>query len=46
MRPGGACVWQAFLEYRDDILNYLDILGISLTKTKQTGYVLVRAVQK
>jgi hypothetical protein len=26
-------------------LNYIDILGISLTKTKQIGYVLVRVVQ-
>jgi hypothetical protein len=38
-------VWQAFLEYRDDILNYLGIRSVSLTKTKQRGYVLVRAVQ-
>jgi hypothetical protein len=38
-------VWRAFLEYRDDILNYIGILGISLTKTKQEGYVLVRVVQ-
>jgi hypothetical protein len=38
-------VWQAFLEYRDDILNYIGILGISLTKTKQACYVLVRVVQ-
>jgi hypothetical protein len=38
--------WQAFLEYRDDILNCIGILGISLTKTKQIGYGLVRAVQK
>jgi hypothetical protein len=46
MRLGsGACVWQAFLEYRDDILNYLGVVGMSLIKTKQIGYVLVRAVQ-
>ena len=34
------------MEYRDDILNYLGILGISLTVTNQRGYFLVRAVQK
>jgi hypothetical protein len=46
MRLGsGACVWQAFLEYRDDILNYLGVVGMSLIETKQIGYVLVRVVQ-